>query len=327
MHRHAARRRMRLADSAELCRDATSTWIAFRRHSGKVVKCAAMLAIVPTCAGAAGVLDPQGPVGSAEKLILINSLAIMLPIVIPTILATLGFAWWFRASNAKAAYQPSFVYSGRIELIIWSIPVLVILLLGGIAWISAHELDPAQPLASQKKPLEVQAVSVDWKWLFIYPDAKIATVNQLVVPVATPIHFSLTSASVMNAFFVPQLGSMIYTMNGMTTQLNLQADKLGDYHGLSSHYSGAGFSGMNFKLHAVTDGEFAAWVDKARAGGPTLDEKAYADLVKQSQNVAPAIYRDVVPNLFNSIATQKLAPGPGPAEGNSAPSLSPKREG
>ena len=117
MHRHAARRRMRLADSAELCRDATSTWIAFRRHSGKVVKCAAMLAIVPTCAGAAGVLDPQGPVGSAEKLILINSLAIMLPIVIPTILATLGFAWWFRASNAKAAYQPSFVYSGRIELI------------------------------------------------------------------------------------------------------------------------------------------------------------------------------------------------------------------
>jgi cytochrome o ubiquinol oxidase subunit II len=300
--------------------------MAFGRRSSMAMRCAIGLAIVSTCGGCAGVLDPHGPVASAERLILINSLAIMLTIVIPTILATLGFAWWFRASNVKATYQPTFVYSGRIELIVWSIPVLVVLLLGGIAWIGAHDLDPAQPLANQGKPLEVQVVSLDWKWLFIYPDQAIATVNQVFVPAATPIHFSLTSASVLNAFFVPQLGSMIYTMNGMTTQLNLQADNPGDFDGLSSHYSGDGFSGMNFKLHAVTTEQFEDWVDKARAARPTLDEKSYEELVKQSQDVPPAIYRDVAPNLFHSIVTQVLAPGPGPNEANSSPPLSSAQE-
>jgi cytochrome o ubiquinol oxidase subunit 2 len=273
------------------------------------------------------VLDPGGPIGSAQKLILINSMAIMLAIVIPTIVATLIFAWWFRASNIKAKYQPDFVYSGRIELIVWSIPVLTILLLGGIAWIGSHELDPAKPLASDAKPLEVQVVSLDWKWLFIYPDQGIATVNQLTVPAATPVRFSLTSASVLNAFFVPNLGSMIYTMNGMTTQLNLKADQPGDFHGLSSHFSGDGFSGMAFDVHAVTSAEFNAWVDKARTTGSVLDEKAYADLARQSQNVTPAIYREVAPDLFQSIITQKLPPGPGPTEAKPSPNVSPKQEG
>jgi cytochrome o ubiquinol oxidase subunit 2 len=161
------------------------------------------------------VLDPRGVIGIAEKTILIDSVAIMLAIVVPTIAATFAFAWWFRASNTRATYMPGFTYSGRIELIVWSIPLLTIILLGGVAWIGSHDLDPAKPLESSTPPLEVQVVSLDWKWLFIYPDQDVASVNQLVVPAGAPIHFALTSASVMNAFFVPQLGSMIYTMNGM----------------------------------------------------------------------------------------------------------------
>ena len=180
-------------------------------------------------------------------MILIDSLAIMLAIVVPTIAATFAFAWWFRASNARARYLPDWVFSGRIELIVWSIPLLVIMLLGGVAWIASHDLDPAKPLPSNTPPLEVQVVSLDWKWLFIYPSQGVASVNRLVVPAGVPIHFSLTSASVMNAFFIPQLGSMIYTMNGMTTQLNLQADAPGSFRGLSSHYQWRWFLGHAFR--------------------------------------------------------------------------------
>ena len=157
------------------------------------------------------VLSPHGPVGQAENTILYNSLAIMLAIVIPTIIAVLAFAWWFRASNKRAKYRPDFAYSGRIELVTWGIPLLVILLLGGVIWTGSHDLDPAVPLKSRSKPLEVQVVSLDWKWLFIYPAQGVASINQLVVPAGAPVHFSITSASVLNAFFIPQLGSMIYT--------------------------------------------------------------------------------------------------------------------
>ncbi|MGB8610014.1 MAG: cytochrome ubiquinol oxidase subunit II, partial [Pseudolabrys sp.] len=158
---------------------------------------------------------------------MIDSLAIMLAIVVPTILATLAVAWWFRSSNSRARHRPDFIYSGQIELVTWSIPLMTIMLLGGVAWRGSHELDPARPLPSDEAPLKVQAVSLDWKWLFIYPDHNIATVNRLVIPVGTPVHFTLTSASVMNAFFVPKLGSMIYTMNRMATQLYLNADQPG----------------------------------------------------------------------------------------------------
>jgi cytochrome o ubiquinol oxidase subunit 2 len=270
------------------------------------------------------VLDPHGQIGIADKTILIDSLAIMLAIVLPTIAATLGFAWWFRAGNAHARYQPQWAFSGRIELIVWSIPLLTIMLLGGVAWIGSHELDPAKPLASPVKALEVQGVSLDWKWLFIYPDQHIASVNSLEIPVGTPIHFSLTSASVMNAFFVPQLGSMIYTMNGMTTQLNLDAASPGTYRGQSSHFSGDGFSDMHFDVHAVPAAEFAAWVQAASGRGDKLDAASYASLARQSQNVAPFTYKSVDPGLFNDIATQKLPPGPGPDSGAPNPAVSPR---
>jgi cytochrome o ubiquinol oxidase subunit 2 len=261
-----------------------------------------------------GVLDPQGPVGTADKTILIDSLAIMLAIVIPTILATLAFAWWFRASNARATYRPELVYSGRIELIVWSIPLLVIMFLGGVIWIGAYDLDPAQPLASDTAPLEIQAVSLDWKWLFIYPKQRVASVNQLVVPAGVPIHFSLTSASVMSAFFVPQLGSMIYTMNGMTTQLNLRADAPGDFLGEASHFSGDGFSDMHFDVKAAPADQFAIWIEAIRNTGPTLDATSYAALARQSVERRPFTFGSVDPGLFQKIATQQLPPGPGPQQ-------------
>jgi cytochrome o ubiquinol oxidase subunit 2 len=297
-----------------------------RSISTFATRCAAAVAPIILTGCQLGVLDPQGIVGIAEKTILIDSVAIMLSIVVPVIAATLAVAWWFRASNTRATYRPEFVYSGRIELIVWAIPLLVIMLLGGVAWIGSNDLDPYKPLASDTKPFEVQGVSLDWKWLFIYPNQDIASVNQLVVPAGVPIHFSLTSASVMNAFFIPQLGSMIYTMNGMRTQLNLQADAPGTFHGLSSHYSGDGFSGMHFDVHALPPTQFAAWIETARTAGPTLDPASYATLAKQSIDTTPFTYRAIEPGLFQQIVTQKLAPGPGPQTGRPGVNVSPRTE-
>jgi len=248
-----------------------------------------------------GVLDPQGPIGKAELIILYDATAIMLAVIVPVILLIIGFAWWFRAGNPRARYLPTWAYSGRIEMIVWSIPALVIVFLGGIAWIGAHDLDPPRPLESAARPLEVEVVSLDWKWLFIYPDEGIASVNRLVVPVSTPVHFRLTSASVMNSFFVPQLGSQIYTMAGMTTRLNLLADQPGVYRGLSAQFSGDGFSDMRFDVAAVPSDQFAAWIETAKTQGGTLDTAAYDALVLPSKAVAPTTFARVAPALFETI--------------------------
>jgi cytochrome o ubiquinol oxidase subunit 2 len=255
-----------------------------------------------------GILDPVGPVGSAEKTILINSTAIMLAIVIPTMIATVAFAWWFRRGNSKAEYRPDWEYSGAIEMVVWSIPAMTVMLLGGIAWIGSHELEPSKPLpAVADNRLTVEVVSLDWKWLFIYPDQGVATVNQLVVPAGVPVTYKLTSATVWNVFFVPQMGSMIYTMPRMTTQLNLQADRPGVYEGLSAHYSGQGFSGMGFKVHAVPDAQFAAWAAGQRGKGSALDGRAYAELSKPSSYVKPVTYGTVAPGLFDAIVANRAA--------------------
>ncbi len=263
---------------------------------------------------AAGILDPAGPVGSAERTILFDAIAIMLAIVIPTIVATLTFAWWYRASNKRARYIPTFAYSGRLELIVWSIPALVVFFLGGLAWIGSHRLDPAQALpAHDQQPIEVDVVSLDWKWLFIYPQQDVASVNRLVVPAGAPLRLKLTSATVLNVFFSPQLGSMIYTMYGMQSQLNLQADQPGDYHGLAAHFNGDGFSDMRFEVKALTGAAFAAWARSAHSNGPSLDEAAYRRLLVQSQNVQPYTYSSVQHGLFEAILHQQLPPGEGPA--------------
>ena len=263
------------------------------------------------------VLSPAGPIEAANRTILLDALAIMLAIVVPTILAIVAFAWWFRDSNPRARRRPGFTYSGRVELIVWSIPALVVFFLGGIAWIGSQLLDPARPIASRVKPLEIEVVSLDWKWLFIYPEQGVASLNYLVAPVGVPLHFRITSASVFNVFFVPRLGSEIYTMYGMTTQLNLQADRPGIYPGLSAQFSGDGFSDMAFDVRAVTAGEFSAWTVATGASGPVLDEAGYRNLLKQSQNVKPYTYSSVQPGLFDAIVMQRLPPGEGP--GSTAP--------
>lgn len=286
--------------------------------------------VLPLLAGGCnrGILDPVGPVGSAEKTILINSTAIMLAIIIPTMIATVAVAWWFRRGNEKAVYRPDWEYSGAIELVVWAIPAMTIMLLGGIAWIGSHQLDPAKPLKSDKAPINVQVVSLDWKWLFIYPDQDVALVNHLVIPIGTPVHFRLTSASVMNTFFVPQLGSMIYVMNGMQTELNLQADREGAYYGMSAHFSGDGFSDMNFQVRALSSEAFGRWASGLQGGGGVLNADGYRRLSEQSSNAQVTAFGHVQGGLFDAVVRQALPPGPGPAgSGSKNPKVRPETSG
>jgi cytochrome o ubiquinol oxidase subunit II len=258
------------------------------------------------------ILDPQGPIGAADKTILIDSLAIMLAIVLPTIFAIFAFAFWFRASNTKAFHWPDWEYSGRIELVVWSIPALTVILLGGVAWIGSHQLDPAAPVAGTGNPVRIQVVSLDWKWLFIYPDQRIATVNALTVPAGAPLHFELTSGSVMTAFFIPQLGSMIYTMNGMVTRLELRADHAGTLQGLAAHFSGDGFPEMLFDVHVVPQSAFSDWVAGTARTEQVLNADSYNKLARQSVETTKPTFRLDDPGLFAAIATQMIPPAPGP---------------
>jgi cytochrome o ubiquinol oxidase subunit 2 len=258
------------------------------------------------------ILDPQGPIGAADRTILIDSVAIMLAIVLPTIAAIFAFAFWFRQSNSRAFYRPDWAHSGRIELVVWSIPALTVILLGGVAWIGAHLLDPAAPVEGTGSPVRIQVVSLDWKWLFIYPDQKVATVNTLTVPVGAPLHFELTSASVMNVFYVPQLGSMIYTMNGMVTRLNLRADQEGDLQGLSAHFSGDGFPDMLFDVHVISPLAFPDWVASTARSNQVLNADSYGKLARQSIETGRPTYRLEDPRLFGAIVMQQIPPGPGP---------------
>jgi cytochrome o ubiquinol oxidase subunit II len=285
---------------------------------------AALLAVLSAGGCADGVLDPHGPIASDEKTILFNSLGIMLAIVIPTIFATLGIAFWFRASNPRARYRPDFQYSGRVEMIVWSIPAMTVMLLGSLCWVGSHDLDPPKPIAATAKPLTVQVVSLDWKWLFIYPEQGIAAVNTLTIPAATPISFELTSSGVMNSFYVPQLGGQIYTMGAMTTRLQLLAADPGSYEGRSANFSGNGFSDMYFFVHAVPPDQFTAWVAKTKSQGPTLDRPGYDELVKPSEAVPPFTYAHVSAGLFGTVVGGDVPPF-GPFCANAA--LDPRRIG
>jgi cytochrome o ubiquinol oxidase subunit 2 len=270
------------------------------------------IALLSASCQSAGVLDPRGPIASAERLLLINSTAIMLVVVVPVILATLGFAWWYRSSNPRAARSSELAYEGRIEFVVWSIPTLTVMLLGGVIWIGSHQLDPRAPIPSDASPLRVDVVALDWKWLFIYPDQGIAAVNQLTIPTGTPVRFRLTSGTVMNSFFVPQLGSQIYTMGGMTTHLNLLASEPGEYPGISANFSGQDFARMRFIVKAVPAGDWEAWVAQVRGSGGTLDAAGFAALAKPG-TAPPTIYGSVTPRLFERIVEQ-TATGPAKVE-------------
>lgn len=260
------------------------------------------------------VLEPRGPIAAGERLILLNSLAIMMVIVVPVIAATIGFAWWFRAGNEKATYLPEWEFSGRLELIVWSIPILIIVFLGGIAFFGSHALDPFRPIESKEKPLEVQVVSMDWKWLFIYPEQGVASVNELTIPSGRPVHFQITSASVWNTFFIPQLGGMIYSMAGMTSQLHLQADEPGTFRGRSGMYSGEKFSDMHFEVHALKGDDFSKWVEQAKASASALDTATYAKLAQTSDTAPIATYKSVAPDLFDTIVAETAPPTAGPPD-------------
>ncbi len=248
-----------------------------------------------------GVLDPQGPIAIAERTILLNSTVIMLMVIVPVIVLTLIFAWWFRTSNHRARYLPDWSYSGPMELVVWSIPTLVILFLGGIAWIGSHELDPSKPLTSNATPLDVEVVSLDWKWLFIYPSLGIASVNRLVVPAGAPLRLRLTSATVMNSFFIPQLGSQIYTMAGMVTKLNLQADHAGIYPGLSAQFSGQGFSDMRFDAVVMQTTQFAQWIETTKKVDHALNTSSYAQLARPSVQVDQTLFSSIDAHLFDEV--------------------------
>jgi cytochrome o ubiquinol oxidase subunit 2 len=247
-----------------------------------------------------GVLDPRGPVAANEYQLLQNATVIMLAVIIPVIVMTLAFAWWFRAGNGRAKRRPDWDYAGSLEVVTWGVPLLVILFLGGMAWLASHDLDPAKPLPANAPPIEIQVVSLDWKWLFIYPGSGVAAVNHLVVPAGRPLRLRLTSGSVMNSFFVPQLGSQIYTMAGMTTTLYLQADHPGTFPGLSAQFSGDGFSDMRFDVDAVAAPAFDAWLAQARATGAPLDEATYAALAKPGTS-GPRAFHLAAPALFDHV--------------------------
>jgi cytochrome o ubiquinol oxidase subunit 2 len=272
-----------------------------------IIRAVALAAAAGALGGCSeGVLDPKGPIASAERLLLLDSTAIMLVVVVPVIVATLAFAWWYRASNARAKSGSAEDYEGRIEFVIWSIPALIVILLSGVIWIGSHQIDPRAPIAANAEPLRVDVVALDWKWLFIYPDQGIAAVNELVIPAGTPVAFRLTSATVMNSFFIPQLGSQIYTMGGMSTHLNLLADAPGEYPGISANFSGDGFSDMRFIAKAVPARDFDAWVKEVRSTGSALDADGYTALAKPSKAVPPTTYRSVESNLFERIIDQTV---------------------
>jgi cytochrome o ubiquinol oxidase subunit II len=247
------------------------------------------------------VLDPKGSVGVAEKSLIATSTWAMLIVVVPVILLTLAFAWRYRASSDSAEYRPTWAHSTAIEVVVWLVPSLIILFLAVLTWKSTHELDPYRPLDSKVKPINVEVVALDWKWLFIYPDLGIATVNQVAFPVGTPVNFRITSDSVMNSFFIPQLGGQIYAMAGMQTQLHLVANQAGDYAGESANFSGQGFSDMKFRAIATSPDQFNAWVAKVRASSAQLDMDHYHTISQPSEKQPVAYFSTVDPKLFHNI--------------------------
>ncbi|SRR5579859_835766 len=263
-------------------------------------------------------MDPKGPIGVDERNLILLATGLMLIVVVPVIGMTIAFAWRYRSSNEKAAYTPDWEHSNAIEVVVWVVPCLIIIALGLITWTSTHALDPYKPIASEKAPVEVEVVSLDWKWLFIYPDLKIASVNELAFPAGTPVHFKMTSGSVMNAIFMPQLGSMVYTMAGMQTQLSLLADHTGTFDGISSNFSGDGFSDMKFFAKSMSEDDFQSWVEHARASGNVLSSTVYHELEKPSEKVPVAYYGDIDPMVYHEalgmMAMSPAAAAPAAAE-------------
>lgn len=245
-------------------------------------------------------MNPKGAIGVEQRTLIITAIMLMLIVVIPVIFMAFTFAWKYRASNKDAKYCPNWAHSNKIELVVWTIPIIIIAILGTLTWKTTHELDPLKLILPDKNPMTIEVLSLDWKWLFIYPQQGIATVNELAFPKDVPIEFKVTSNSVMNSFFIPQLGGQIYAMAGMQTKLHLIGNEAGKYAGISSSYSGDGFSGMKFAaIVAATKGDFDEWVAKVKASPNNLNTTSdFNILAAPSQNNPVAYFSSVKPNLF-----------------------------
>jgi cytochrome o ubiquinol oxidase subunit 2 len=246
-------------------------------------------------------LDPKGPVGNAERTLIIAAFVLMLIVVVPVFIMTFYFARRFRASNTKAVYMPKWNHSTRIDLIIWLVPFAIVTALGILAWNETYRLDPYRSINSSARTVKIEAVSLDWNWLFIYPDHGIAVVNQLVFPTHTPLSFKITSDTVMTSFFIPQLGSQIYAMAGMETRLNLMASETGVYQGQNQQFSGRGFSDMHFKATAVPLDQFEKWVQNVKQSSNNLDLQRYEELQKPGIGYPVTCFSAVKPGLFLDI--------------------------
>lgn len=280
------------------------------------------MAVIFLCVMLAGcqgdVLDPAGDIALQQRNLIYVSTALMLLIIVPVIALIVIFAWRYRAGNADATYDPKFHHSTGLELVIWSIPLLIIICLGALTWSSTHLLDPfrrldrisaGKPADRKEAPLVVQVVSLDWKWLFIYPEQNIASVNELVLPVDREVRFDMTSANMMNTFYAPTLAGMIYTMPGMRSQLHAVLNRPGQYQGFSANYSGAGFSDMRFRLRGIANGEFDAWVRQTRAAGSPLTLDDYLKLERPTEK-NPIQWFSAAPNgLFDRIVDRCVRPG------------------
>lgn len=277
-----------------------------------------MLPVVLLLAGCHTVLmAPSGDVAVQQRDLIITALVLMLLIIVPVVLLTLLFAWRYRASNKQATYRPDWHHSTMLELLIWSAPLMIIIALGAVTWVSTHKLDPYRPLErlsegravpADARPLVVDVVALNWKWLFIYPEQGIATVNDVAAPVDRPIEFRITASDVMNSFFVPALAGQIYAMPGMQTTLQAVINKPGDYEGFSANYSGSGFSGMHFVFHGLSEADFDAWVASA-GSGKALSRAAYAELARPSEDNPVQRYASVAPGLFDAIVNLCVQPG------------------
>lgn len=248
-----------------------------------------------------GVFNPKGVIALKEMNLIVVTTFLMLVVVVPVFIMLAVFSYRYRKGNTKAKYTPDWSNNTLLEIVWWTIPTIIIIILGFITWKSSHTLDPYRPLVSDVPPITIQVVALDWKWLFIYPEQGIATVNFLQLPVDTPVNFEITADAPMNSFWIPQLAGQIYAMQGMKTKLHLVANEEGDYRGLSANYSGAGFSGMNFLTRVSSLGEFETWVSDVKKSASTLDNDEYRKLAKQSKHNDVLYYSTVFQNLYDSI--------------------------
>jgi len=257
------------------------------------------MGVLQSC-GAAELLDlePQGPIALSERSLIVTSFGLMLIVLVPVFLMTAWFAWWYRASNARATYAPDWIPPAKLEALIWFAPTVIVAALAILTWTYTHRLDPYKPLQTRGAPLQVQVVAMDWKWLFIYPRQGIATVNELVIPVGRPVSFEVTSDTVMNAFFIPQLGGQIFAMAGMRTELHLLAEKSGTYLGENTQYTGRGFPYQHFEVRAEPPQAFSTWVDKVKQSPQHLDPPRFAELERPSVRDPVMRFASVAPNLF-----------------------------